>query len=124
MIKFIKNVYYYLQGNIRYKLFYSNFMWLLPQHIVEQIQARIDSMDRACYDNGQCKMCGCSTTALQMANKACDKPCYPPMLNKELWNILKEASDAKHTKVGIKFRGQDWFLTEDNKFFTHELERE
>lgn len=124
MIKFIKNVYYYLQGNIRYKLFYSNFMWLLPQHIVEQIQARIDSMDRACYDNGQCKMCGCSTTALQMANKACDKPCYPPMLNKELWNRLKEASDAKYTKVGIKFREQYWFLTGDNKFFTHELERE
>lgn len=29
-------------------------------------------------------MCGCHTTALQMANKSCDKPYYPPMMSKRL----------------------------------------
>lgn len=39
-----------------------------------------------CYLNGVCTKCGCTTTALQMANKACDKPCYPEMMNKQQWN--------------------------------------
>jgi hypothetical protein len=34
-------------------------------------------------------MCGCSTTALQMCNKACDKPCYPSMLSRKEWKEAK-----------------------------------
>jgi hypothetical protein len=26
------------------------------------------------------------TTALQMSDKSCDNPCYPPMMNKKRWN--------------------------------------
>lgn len=81
----IKNIIAYLQGTIRYKLYYSKYNWLIPKHIREQINYRISVMDRECYNNGQCKMCGCKTTALQMANKACDKPCYSKMLNKKEW---------------------------------------
>lgn len=79
----IKNIVSYIQGNIRYKLFYSKFSWLIPSHIKKQIEIRINSMDKKCYNDGSCKMCGCKTTALQMANKTCDKPCYPGMLNKK-----------------------------------------
>lgn len=79
----------YIQGNLRYKLYYSRFKSLLRTHIVEQIDVRINSMDKQCYNEGQCKMCGCKTTALQMANKACEKPCYPKMMDKSTWSSMK-----------------------------------
>lgn len=85
----IKNIKAYTQGKLRYKLFYSNFAFLIRPHIREQIEARIRSMDKGCYEAGECKLCGCQTTALQMANKACDKPCYPKMLTKSEWWLLK-----------------------------------
>ena len=108
------NILAYLQGKIRYKLYYSRLSWLLPTHIVEQIQMRINSMDRECHDSGQCKMCGCETTALQMANKACDKPCYPKMLSKRGWERLK---DGPFSYIYIK---QTWWTIKDNKFVKDE----
>ena len=85
------DAFYYLQGNYRYKLYYSKLRFLLRKHIREQIKFRIRIMDKECYDNGECKMCGCKTTALQMANKACDKPCYPPMMNSKEWEGFTQA---------------------------------
>ena len=86
----LKNIIAYIQGNLRYKFFYSNFAFLIRPHIREQIEVRINSMDPICYGNGECKICGCQTTALQMANKACDKPCYPSMLSKEQWYVINK----------------------------------
>lgn len=86
----LKNIIAYIQGNLRYKLFYSNFAFLIRPHIREQIQVRINSMDQECYNEGQCKICGCQTTHLQMADKACDKPCYPSMLSKEQWCVINK----------------------------------
>jgi len=57
----------------------------MRQHIWEQIKWRIEVMDRECYNDGACKICGCSTTALQMCDKACDKPCYPSMMDEYRW---------------------------------------
>lgn len=84
----IKDIISYIQGNIRYRLYYSNFKFLIRKHIQEQIDFRIQVMDRECYNNGSCKICGCETTALQMANKACDKPCYPRMYSKKVWKTI------------------------------------
>lgn len=84
-----ENIIAYIQGNLRYKFFYSNFAFLIRPHIREQIEVRINSMDPICYGNGECKICGCQTTHLQMANKACDKPCYPRMLTRSEWWLLK-----------------------------------
>lgn len=81
----LKNAWAYIQGNIRHALYYSNYSFLLPKHILEQIMYRINKMDVRCYRQGSCIMCGCSTTALQMADKACDKPCYPNMMSKKEW---------------------------------------
>ena len=81
----------YLQGNLRYKLWYSKYLkWIIRKHIREQIEFRIDFMKPDCYNNGVCLICQCTTTALQMANKACDAPCYPEMMVKRDWNIFKE----------------------------------
>ena len=116
----IKNVWYYLQGNLRYKLYYSRFKKLIRKHILEQIEFRINSMDKFCYNNGSCKLCGCKTTALQMANKACDKPCYPKMLSKKDWNSWKKIKDTKY--FGQTFYTNDsisvsWTLDlEESKF--------
>lgn len=89
-MKTIKNIFYYLQGSLRYQLFYSKFAFLIPSHIREQIEYRIYNMDIKCYEEGSCKMCGCATTALQMANKACPKPCYPKMMSRKKWKIFKK----------------------------------
>ena len=47
-------------------------------------------MNPDCYSEGSCQMCGCETTALQMANKTCPKPCYPKMMNKKNWEDFKK----------------------------------
>lgn len=87
----IEEVKAYLLGKFRYFLFdKKDLNFLIRRHIYEQILWRISVMDKECYDNGACKICGCQTTALQMANKACPKPCYPEMMNKKEWKKFKE----------------------------------
>lgn len=84
-----KDAWYYLQGKYRYKLYYSKNPYVrifMRRHIRAQIEYRIRVMDFECYQQGQCKICKCDTTALQMADKSCDKPCYPPMMKKTEWN--------------------------------------
>lgn len=46
-------------------------------------------MDRECLFNGQCKLCGCDTPALQFAFKACDGKCYPKLMNLFKWGRFK-----------------------------------
>ena len=86
-----RNWWEWLVGNWRYLCYYREWLrWLLRRHIREQIEWRIEVMDQECYSRGSCKMCGCSTTALQMANKACPKPCYPKMMGKAEWEDYKK----------------------------------
>lgn len=108
----LKNIQAYIQGKLRYKLYYSKFAFLIRTHIKEQIDVRINSMDRQCYNEGQCRLCGCTTTALQMANKACDKPCYPRMLTKSKWWLLKKTKALIVDKVLWRLK--------DNKFIKDE----
>ena len=82
----INDIFAYLIGKYRYKLFYNTkLLWLMRPHIFEQIQWRISVMNLDCYLQGSCIKCGCETTALQMANKACTGNCYPKMMNKKEW---------------------------------------
>lgn len=83
------DVWFYVQGNFRYKLYYSRYKWLLRKHIREQIEFRIQIMKPECYAQGSCVECGCETTMLQMAYKSCDAKCYP---------VLMGAGDWKHFK--------------------------
>ena len=87
----------YFRGNIRYKLYYSKFNHMLPSHIKEQIDFRINiMMDKECYNRGSCKVCGCSTTNLQMANKPCEGHCYPQIVNEEVWFDFKLGGQIKN----------------------------
>jgi hypothetical protein len=81
-------------------------------HIREQIDVRIRSMDKVCYESGSCKMCGCHTTALQMANKPCDKPCYPSMMTRKKWKMLKNS-------VCLKIDSRYWII-QNGKFKINE----
>lgn len=123
----LKDIIAYIQGNLRYKLYYSNFAFLIRKHIREQIDIRIKSMDKECYDTGQCKMCGCETTALQMANKACDKPCYPEMMNDVDWWVFKKYNKLQtlsneETWGYLRLLNDVWTL-KNNKFVYNELEK-
>lgn len=89
----------YIQGNIRELLFY-NFPSLIRLHIREQIVFRLGVLDKECYANGSCKMCGCMIPGLQMANKSCPKPCYPEMKSKKEWLKFKTTEEYNvYTKI-------------------------
>lgn len=93
----LKNIIAYVQGWIRFYLYYHpRLKFLIRKHIREQIDFRIKYMDKECYENGSCKLCGCATTALQMADKSCDKPCYPPIVNRNDWKFFIEGSLSIH----------------------------
>lgn len=85
----IKDVWYYVQGNFRYKLYYSRWKWLMRKHLREQIGFRISVMRKECFENGECVVCGCATTALQMCSKMCEDACYPPMMWGHEWNYFQ-----------------------------------
>lgn len=100
-----KNIFAYLQGNIRYKLFYNKSLnFIIPLHIREQIETRILSMNIECYKQGSCIKCGCMTTHLQMANKSCDGDCYPKMLSKKDWKYFKKRKLIFLDKVLWKYK--------------------
>lgn len=116
------DVWHYILGNWRYKLYYSKFTHgvgpdrrkitradikrhpLMRQHIWEQIVWRIKWMNPICYEQGSCVKCGCETTALQMANKSCDMPCYPPMMKKDEWEKFKNGKNHVDKKTSIVWR--------------------
>lgn len=66
-------------------------------------------MDKVCYKQGSCTMCGCRTTALQMANKACDKPCYPKMVDSYKWLMLNRGFSYTDDRI-------TWTLTSKKTF--------
>lgn len=109
----------YYNGNLFLgKLYYKYCMFLenlLPKHIRQQIEIRILS-SLPCILEGQCKICKCSTPALQMADKACAKPCYPAMLSKKDWEEFY--GNGEHTPIKWhldKTTNLEWTIF-DNKF--------
>jgi hypothetical protein len=62
---------------------------------------RVDAMKPDCYNQGSCVLCGCSTPALQLANKPCDNPCYPAMMNKRDWDKFKKGVPGYDQKTNL-----------------------
>lgn len=112
----LKNIWFFNQGWFRYWLYYKGLKWLMRKRIREQITVRIASMNEECYNSGSCIKCGCSTTALQMCDKACEGNCYPSMLNKRQWR------DISKKKIVFDNETQKFWLIKENnkfKFFNH-----
>ena len=103
-----------IKEKIYYK--YSNFIYdLLSNHIRQQIDIRIKS-SLPCILEGQCKICKCSTPALQMADKACDKPCYPAMISKKDWEEFYGSGEHTPIKWYLdRTTNLEWTIF-DNKF--------
>lgn len=92
------DVSYYIQGNYRHMLYYSEYSFvrgLMRKHIREQITYRIGTMNPDCLELGYCTKCGCDTTALQMCNKTCKGLEYPPMMNRWQWKKFKDGTLVK-----------------------------
>lgn len=101
-----KNVKAFIQGYYRYYMYTWFKTKLLREHIVSQYKTRLNSVDKKCLNDGQCKLCGCAVPQLLWADKACDKPCYPPMMNKTDWNKFFQNEDwiLEVTKTGLVFK--------------------
>ncbi len=106
----VVDVWYYLQGNFRYRLYYSRWKFFIRRYIREQIGFRISVMRRECFDNGECVMCGCQTTALQMCNKVCDGMCYPPMMWWHEWVFFKKGEVVYKGGLYWKFVDQELYF--------------
>ena len=104
MNKFLKNVIAYIVGNLRHKLYYSRLKFLIRPLILEQFEWRIKAMNKVCYNQGSCVKCGCTTTALQMASKACAGDCYPPFLDSTEWSHFKAGFTA------VDENNDSWFM--------------
>jgi hypothetical protein len=120
----IKNVWAYLQGNYRYFIWYSFPVYrtkLIRGHILEQVEYRLNSMNKDCYNKGFCK-CGCKTINLQFADKTCVDICYPYLVSKMMWEFLKR------TKKPVQLNGVYWLLDIKRKLFikteNHGIQRE
>jgi len=86
----LSNIMSYLVGNFRYACYDNAWSVIIREHILDQIHWRIEVMKPECYTSGSCVECGCTTTALQMANKACDGLCYPTMMSRDNWRAFKK----------------------------------
>lgn len=108
----IKDVFYFLQGYTR-EFIYNHCEFLMRKHIKEQFEHRCLEAE-ACYKNGSCLGCGCTTPALFFANKGCSLrqypveirkrltgksyPCYPEMMGKKEWNEFKKRINQNYIK--------------------------
>lgn len=116
LIDDLRKVFYYIQGNIRYKIYYSKYKTkLIRKHILEQIDYRIRVMNVDCYTDGVCHLCGCTTTALQMCDKSCIE-CYPHMLHKYDWKDKTAVYIEGNTRVWLwNFNKRKYFIFDRDK---------
>mgnify|MGYP001208099034 CR=1 FL=1 len=100
-----KNVKAFIQGYYRHFVHIYLQDKLIRNHIVDQYKVRMNSADKKCIVDGECKICGCKTPALFWADKSCDKPCYPPMMSKKNWYNFIGNKDWTliNTKTGLQF---------------------
>lgn len=109
-----KDIWYYVQGNVRSYMYYTNW-WVLPlhifipAHILEQMVVRLNTIEgNECYEKGSCKHCGCKVPPLTFCNKSCEGNCYPTMMGAYQWFHFKS-----YKQMVIK--GHHW-LYMDRKF--------
>lgn len=100
------DIWYFLQGMMRYRVYYHSKLrrLLIREHVSEQIEYRVKVMNKECYNSGSCIKCGCMTTALQMCDKSCDGDCYPAMMDERLWNKFKKGRIITNSKNKTTFR--------------------
>lgn len=98
-----KNVAAFIQGNVRnLKEKLGDDFFKNPPHIREQVIWRMSRANPDCINSGKCVACKCDTPALFYADKGCERnpnPCYPAMMNKELWEVFKNEGEIKMEEI-------------------------
>ena len=108
------NIFYYVQGNIRAYLYYTNWWFLplhifIPAHVLQQMVIRLNTIEGSeCYEKGSCKHCGCKVPPLTFCDKSCEGNCYHYMMNAYQWLHFKS-----HKQMVTK--GHHWLYV-DRKF--------
>ena len=108
------DIFYYIQGNIRAYLYYTNWWFLplhifIPAHVLQQMVVRLNTIeDSECYEKGSCKHCGCKVPPLTFCDKSCEGNCYPYMMDAYQWLHFKS-----HKQMVTK--GHHWLYV-DRKF--------
>ena len=71
----IRDVYYYIVGNICHWLWEERYLsWLIPFWIIRRYNKRLEMTDKVCLGNGACNDCGCDIPELLFTDKRCS--CY------------------------------------------------
>ena len=105
------NIFYYVQGNIRAYLYYTNWWFLplhifIPAHVLQQMVVRLNTIEGSeCYEKGSCKHCGCKVPPLTFCDKSCEGNCYPYMMDAYQWLHFKS-----HKQMVTK--GHHWLYIE------------
>ena len=108
------DIFYYIQGNIRAYLYYTNWWFLplhifIPAHVLQQMVVRLNTIEGSeCYEKGSCKHCGCKVPPLTFCDKSCEGNCYPYMMDAYQWLHFKS-----HKQMVTK--GHHWLYV-DCKF--------
>lgn len=108
------DIFYYIQGNIRAYLYYTNWWFLplhifIPAHVLQQMVVRLNTIEGSeCYEKGSCKHCGCKVPPLTFCDKSCEGNCYPYMMDAYQWLHFKS-----HKQMVTK--GHHWLYV-DRKF--------
>ena len=92
----------FLIAHIRYWMWYGRLITLIRPYIRSQIQTRFTSMQPECLNQGSCVICGCTTTQLQMAHEACEKPCYPTLMSRKSWKHMQRSMTGYHYDATTK----------------------
>lgn len=76
----------------------------LENHIYEQIiwrRTQVMQNSPICWQKNSCIVCGCDVEGMTMEDRACKRdddrkgPCYPEMMNKELWEAFKKEKNIR-----------------------------
>jgi hypothetical protein len=111
----LENIYAFFEGWLRWILWVNPKVrkLLMRNHIIEQIQYRMNSINSECYKNGSCIHCGCMIPQLLMSSKSCGGDCYPTLKNKKNWKTILEEDMIIRKKDLTTF----WHLNKTKKIF-------
>lgn len=114
--EFIKG-YWCIYGTFVDAVYYLKPEWLSIDTKL-QLEFRHTLMDKECLDNGCCKVCGCTTTALQASKLSCEGNCYPIWIDKDLFRqmfIVNNTCLNMDTVKAFKYLWDSYIKTEYNE---------
>jgi hypothetical protein len=92
----LSNIKGYIQGNLR--KFLEDYPGVIGDHVYEQVQWRLGIMNEECLIKKECP-CECTCPQKQYEDRACEKNCYPDMMEEEDWELFKEKNEITKSLI-------------------------